>query len=204
MRFIKELKLNFLLNSILSIALGVFFLIWPGAVQAVIVYAVGIIILLLAIGWLAAFIRIHAWTIGGVSNLIAGVLLLMLAFNMLTQPEAFKDNIIRLVGFFVIINGFMGISQATNLKNAGYGKWWLSFVFAMATTILGILIFFDPTFAGNFAVQVIGVILIYNGASNIWISTRVHKFVKKAEKVPNTIDVEYTETDASEKDEQQK
>jgi uncharacterized membrane protein HdeD (DUF308 family) len=87
----------------------------------------------------------------------------------------------------------MALGQSGTLKGATYSFWKVSLGFALVTTILGLLILIAPNFAGNFAVRIIGAILIYNGISNVWISSRVHKAGKGRYEKKEIIDVEAVE-----------
>ncbi len=200
MNFIRDIKLNFVVNSVISIMLGLVLVIWPESVQEVIVYVIGVVVLMLGIGCLLAFIKLRAWTIGGVFDMFSGVVLLMLGVWMMSTPDDFSKTVLRMVGLFVLINGLMASGQTFSLRTATYARWWLSLMFSVVTIILGLVVTINPTFAGNLVFRVIGAILIYNGASNIWISTRVRKYVKNKESLKETIDVEAEIIDEDKKD----
>jgi len=63
------------------------------------------------------------------------------------------------------------------------------------TLILGGILVFDPFEAFTTVVRFIGVFLVYDGLSDLWISVQVGKDVRQAEKDANTmrnaIDIEY-------------
>jgi len=194
MDFLKNLKINFTLNSIICILLGVVFLIFPEMIQTMLVYAIAAVILLIGIICIISFIKIRAWTVGGTFFLVAGILLDMLSIWMFENPNKFNDIIISIIGLFILINGLMALGQATSLKSAMYGNWWLSLIFALATILFGLIVFCNPFSAMNVAIMIIGVILLYNGVSNVWIASRVGKYVNHASR-DEFVDVDFKETD---------
>lgn len=197
LNFIKQLKINFWLSSVISVLLGLFFIIWPTQVQGIIAVVLGIVLLVLGIVWVVTFIKAPAWTFGNAFLLFSGAVFIAVGIWMIVNPLFFNKIIMSIIGILVAINGVMAMGQAFSLKSVKYNKWWLSLIFAVATIILAILVICYPIVFGDLAVQIVGGILIYNGVSDIWIATRVHKHVKKIKASNDVIDVEYTEETVS-------
>lgn len=197
MKFIKQLKVNFWLSSVISVLLGLFFIIWPTQVQEIIAVVLGVVLLVLGIVWVVTFIKAPEWTFGNAFLLFSGAVFIAVGIWMIVNPMFFNKIIMSIIGILVAINGVMAMGEAFSLKSVNYNKWWLSLIFAVATIILAILVICYPIVFGDLAVQIVGGILIYNGVSDIWIATRVHKHVKKIKKSNDMIDVEFEEETVS-------
>lgn len=192
MNFIKEIKINFWVSSVISILLGLAFVIWPAQIQGIIVVLLGAILILLGVIWIIMFLKLHVWTLGSAFYLFFGVIFTAVGIWMAVNPMFFNAIVLSIVGLLVAINGGFAITQAFSLKSAGYDKWWVTLLFAVAALLLGILVIFYPLMFGKLAVWIAGAILIYNGISNIWIATRVHKYIKST-KSNGMIDVDVVE-----------
>ena len=66
-------------------------------------------------------------------------------------------------------------------------------ILGLVTVILGLLLVLNPFKAFTTVLRVIGLVLIYDGISDIWITAEVSKAVKLAEKelTGTVVDVEY-------------
>ena len=97
-----------------------------------------------------------------------------------------------IIGVLIIIHGVHNVIQAVELQKEAYDKWWLALFFGILTVIFGGLLVYNPFEAAEAAIRIIGVSLIYDGASDMWILSRVFKVKRHKEKV---IDAEYVDLD---------
>ena len=81
---------------------------------------------------------------------------------------------------------------SSDLQKEGYERWWLALTFGLLTVIFGGLLIFNPFGAVEFVVRLIGIFLIYDGVSDIWILSRVFKVKRDKERI---IDAEFVEMD---------
>ncbi len=190
MKFIKEIKISFIITSIVSILLGVFFVAFPATVQNVIAVILGIILTVLGVVWVITFFRTPGWTFGASFYLFFGAIFIGMGLWMAINPTFFNKIVVSIIGILIIINSFMALAQSISLRKVGYIRWWLPFLFACVAILLGALVVSYPLIFGSFAMQIIGAILIYNGISNLWITTRVHKYITNAEQEPEIINVD--------------
>ena len=71
--------------------------------------------------------------------------------------------------------------------------WWLALILAILTIGFGILLICRPFAALDTVVMLIGIFLIYDGLSNVWIVSRVSHTVKMARQEAGAVDVEARE-----------
>ena len=79
------------------------------------------------------------------------------------------------VGIVVLLNGVVNLAQALDQRREGYARWTVSMALAVVTIVLGLLVALNPFKAMELVVVAIGVVIIYNGASNLWIDSRYRK-----------------------------
>lgn len=66
-----------------------------------------------------------------------------------------------------------------SLCQSRYDKWWVALLLALVTIGFGVLLIFNPFAAVDTLIRFIGIFLIYDGVSDIWIMSRVSKNVKE-------------------------
>ena len=85
-----------------------------------------------------------------------------------------------LVGIIIVIHGINNLQQTVSLCRSRYDKWWVALLLALITIGFGVLLIFNPFVAVDTLIRFIGLFLIYDGASDIWIMSRVSKNVREA------------------------
>ena len=124
--------------------------------------------------------------------LIFGIVVAVVGLWILLRPEMIIMAVPLIIGVLIIIHGVHNVIQAVELQKEAYDKWWLALFFGILTVIFGGLLVYNPFEAAEAAIRIIGVSLIYDGASDMWILSRVFKVKRHKEKV---IDAEYVDLD---------
>ena len=171
----EKLSKNNKLLSILMLALGLAMVIWPDKSLEWIGRILGIALLLGgAVSALSWYRDRHKLSTSAVTLAIA-IVCLVLGVIVLAAPKGFLDLLPKLVGLAVALNGVLNIAQAMDQRRAGYVKWLVSLALGILTIIAGAIIFFNAFDIMRAAMVVIGIVMIYNGASNLWIESRYRK-----------------------------
>ena len=170
-----KLSKNNKLLSILMVVLGLVLLIWPGKTLTLAAHILGIALLVAAavsgIMWYRDRHKLHA----GYTTLAVAIGCLIAGIIVLAAPKGVVKLLPKLIGLAVLLNGVLNLAQAFDQRRSGYAKWTTSLVMAILTVVAGAFIFFHAFGVMEAAVMVIGGILVYNGASNLWIETRYNK-----------------------------
>lgn len=173
-RFEKFSKNNTLL-SILMVVLGLVLIIWPGGTLTLAARILGIGLLV------GAAISGYSWyqdrhkAGAGYTTLAIAILCLVAGIIVLVAPKGVITLLPKIIGLAVIVNGFLNLAQALELKQRGGASWKSSLVMAILTIALGGFVLFHAFGAMKIAVMFIGGIFIYNGVSNLWIESRYKK-----------------------------
>ena len=103
-----------------------------------------------------------------------------------THLDVYKRQVIALVqyvfGAVVIFHGVLDVQSSVSLMRQGAARWWLDLALSALTPALGALILINPF--GTFAalVTLIGLVLIYDGLSDLWIIHRLSRMVRDLER----------------------
>ncbi len=171
----EKLSKNNRLLSILMVLLGLVLLIWPGKTLTLAARLLGIALLVGSVVSAVSWYRDRHKTNTSPATLAIAIVCLIAGVIVLCAPQGVVKLLPKLVGLAVVLNGILNLAQAMDQRRSGYGKWIASLVMAILTIAAGAFIFFHAFGLMKAAVMVIGVIIIYNGASNLWIESRYKK-----------------------------
>lgn len=194
-RILKKIKANVVISALLCIALGVVLVIWPGMSVQVACMAIGAVLILNGISRLVNFIFGKDDSLFSQMNLIMGIIITVIGVWILLQPDKIIAMIPILVGIIIIIHGINNLQQAVNLCKSQYNKWWVALLLGLLTIGFGILLICNPFQAIDTLVMFIGIFLIYDGVSDIWIVSRVSRTAKQLRQDLEAVDVEAEEID---------
>lgn len=173
-RFEKFGKNNILL-SVVMVLLGLLLIIWPGKTMELAARIVGVGLLV------GAVISGLSWYKGqkdgssDFSSLAVAILLAILGLVVLIAPKGIISLIPKIIGVAVLLNGVFNLAQALELKRMGGDKWISSLVMSCLTIVLGLFLVVFAFSVVKAAIMVIGAVILYNGASNLWIEFMYRK-----------------------------
>ncbi len=178
LKFEKYTKNNTLM-SIVMVVLGLLLFIWPGKTLELAAKLLGIALLV------GAAVSGFSWfrnrkKPGGADygTLALAIICLVAGLIVLIAPKGVITLLPKLIGLAIVVNGVLNLAQAMELKNAGNPSWVSSVVMAALTILLGLFLLFFAFGVMKTAIMIIGGILVYNGASNLWIESRYRKMGK--------------------------
>lgn len=190
--FFKGLKANYTISAILCVLLGLVLLIWPGTTTQIVCMSLGIVLLAYGIIQIAIYLFNRERTIISQGMMLLGIVFAVIGAWILLRPEMIIMAVPIIVGVLIVIHGLHNVVQAIALQKDRYERWWLALVFGLLTVIFGGVLIYNPFEAVELVVRLIGVFLIYDGLSDIWILSRVFKVKKDKERI---IDVEFVDID---------
>jgi uncharacterized membrane protein HdeD (DUF308 family) len=160
--------------------LGIILVVWPGLSVKVVCMAIGVVLVINGISRLMNFIFGRDGSVFSQMNLIMGIIITVIGGWILFQPGTIIAMIPILVGIIIVIHGINNLQQTVSLCQSRYDKWWVALLLALVTIGFGVLLIFNPFAAVDTLIRFIGIFLIYDGVSDIWIMSRVSKNVKEA------------------------
>ena len=188
--FLKGLKMNYTISAVLCVLLGLVLLIWPGTTTQIVCMTLGIVMLAYGIIQIVIYLFNRERTIISQGMMLLGIVFAVIGIWILLRPEMIIMAVPIIVGVLIVIHGLHNVIQAIALQKDGYDKWWLALIFALLTVIFGGVLIYNPFEAVELVVRLIGVFLIYDGLSDIWILSRVFKVKREKERI---IDAEFVD-----------
>lgn len=189
-RILKKIKTNVIVSAFICIALGVILVVWPGLSVKVVCMAIGAVLVINGISRLLNFIFGRDGSMFSQMNLVMGIIITVIGGWILLQPGTIIAMIPILVGIIIVIHGINNLQQSVSLCQSRYDKWWVALILGIITIGFGVLLIFNPFAAVDTLIRFIGLFLVYDGASDIWIMSRVSKNVKQARQEMDALTVD--------------
>ena len=190
---LKKIKTNVIVSAFICIALGVILVFWPGLSVKVVCMAIGAVLVINGISRLLNFIFGRDGSVFSQMNLVMGIIITVIGGWILLQPGTIIAMIPILVGIIIVIHGINNLQQSVSLCQNRYDKWWIALLLGIITIGFGVLLVFNPFAAVDTLIRFIGLFLIYDGASDIWIMSRVSRNVKQARQEMDALTVDMKE-----------
>ena len=180
-KFFTKLKWEKLVTAIVAIVLGIVFVANPEGAGSVVCKVAGVAMLVLSA---ALLVRYFSAARLFPENLIFSAVLLLLGIFFIVKWGVVLTVIGLFFGIFLVIDGASKLRDGLDAMKAKTQGWWIWFLLALLTIVLGILVMF-----GESVFTLLGVSLIVDGVSDIvttlWLSAGVRKVKKEIEKDEN-------------------
>ena len=89
--------------------------------------------------------------------------------------------------------GALGLNVLIETKRNGYEKWWSMLIIAAVSLVFGVLCIVNAFGMVKLALQFIGIALIYDGISDLWVANRAVHAAKMMKQEAEAVDVDYKE-----------
>lgn len=170
--FLNRIKADFLLSSVLCIALGIVFIVWRASVLEVVANILAVLLIIIGAMYVCSyFLKIVT---NGLSVMM-GIVVLAVGIWFLVQPRVVVELIPIVIGLVLIFHSIRSIVEAIDAKKYGYNAWGVGMVLSVISLVCGILCVTNAFNIMKTATVIVGLILIFNGVSNIWITSRATK-----------------------------
>jgi predicted phage tail protein len=186
----RRIRADYMLSSLLCIAMGIVFIANPDSVSSVIGTVCAVVLIVIGVVYLGSYF-LHVVT-GGISAAM-GAVVLLLGVWVLLQPQIVTTLVPIVIGVVLLAHGFRGFRESLATRKFGSDAWGIGAVLAVISMVLGVVCIVDAFGVVNLAIKLIGVALIYNGVSNIYIAIASSRSERRYSKNHETIDVEFNE-----------
>lgn len=177
-KFFTKLKWEKLVTAIVAIVLGIVFVADPNGSGNAVCKVAGVAMIVLAA---AMLIRYFTSAQLFPENLIFSAVLLLLGIFFIAKSGVVMTVLGLFFGIFLVIDGASKVRDGIDAAKAKMQGWWIWFILALLTIVLGVLVMF-----GESVMTLLGVSLIVDGVSDIvttlWLSAGVRKVKKEIEK----------------------
>ena len=187
---LKRIKADIIVSALLCIALGIVLLVWPAETIDVFckILAAGLIIMG-GVDIASYFMNRSIHPFAGA----LGLIVLLIGIWIFLRPESIVSLIPIVIGVILCVHGIQDLKLAIETKRNGYEKWWSMLIIAAVSLVFGVLCIVNAFGMVKLALQFIGIALIYDGISDLWVANRAVHAAKMMKQEAEAVDVDYKE-----------
>ncbi len=186
----KKFRADMMLSALFSIVMGVILVAWPETTLDIICKAIAIILIVMGAAELVSYFwNKITYSLSG----ILGLVVLLIGIWIFVKPQSVLSLIPIVIGVILAVHGVQDLKVAFDTKRNGYTKWWSMLLMAIISLALGIICIVNAFGVVTLTMQIIGIALVYDGISDIWIVYKASKVAKEMKEEQEALDVDYKE-----------
>ena len=178
MRFIKRAKVAYISACAAIAVIGLILIIFPEISMLAVCYMLGISAIVFGIVKITGYSS-DPYGLAFQFDFAFGVIAILLGLIVILHPGNVMALVPVIMGIYFMIDGIMKIQTAVDAKRFGVNGWWLILVSAIVTGAVGILLLINPFESAVALTVLLGITLLADGLSNIWIAAYTVKAIKK-------------------------
>lgn len=187
---LKQIKADYLFSSAMCIVLGLILVIWRGGVLEFLGTILAIVMIIIGAVYLCNYF-LRAITSG--FSMLIGIFLLAVGIWFIADPKVPGSLLPIVIGVLLLFHGIRAIKETLMARKYGDGPWGANLILAAVSVLCGLFCVFDAFHVMENLTIVVGIILIFNGISNIWICTSATHAARDYERRTGTIDTSFVE-----------
>lgn len=168
MKFFKQLKMSYLVYSLILIAGGLCFLICPKISAAAICTVWGVFLMILGVLKIAGYFTKDLYGLAFQFDLAGGILDIILSAVLIFASSMVMKITAIVIGVSIIINSVMKIQTAFEAKRFGMRYWWGLLILAVLCGGIGVFVLCFPFQTAEFFVRFVGISIIVTSVLNIY------------------------------------
>ena len=175
----KAAKTGYIVMAALYCLAGILLIIFPDiSTKAVgIILAVGMIVF--GCVKLVGYFSKDLFRLAFQHDFALGLLMIVLGVVVLLRPMSAMGFICVVIGISMTVDGLFRVQMSMDAKAFGVKSWWMILVSAIVTGTTGILLLVNPFESAVALTVLLGITLLADGISNIWIAAYTVKAIKK-------------------------
>lgn len=173
---LKSIKIDVTLAAVLSVVLGVLLVIWPATVITVLARVIAIILM---VSGIVSLIPRLMDEVKSYTSIIVSLLITLIGLWMFLSPQAVASIIPIAIGVLLVVHGVQDLSLALEGKKTKAHNWWSIPLMALLNIVLGVLCICNAVGLVKLGMILIGIMLIYDGLSDMFIVHKVNKASKE-------------------------
>lgn len=194
----KRIKADVFMSALVCVAMGVVLLVWPDRTIDIFckVLAIGLV-LIGVVNLVSYFVNKSLHPFGAVLGTIAT----LVGVWVFGHPSSIVSLVPIVIGVMLCVHGIQDVKLAFETKTNQYEKWWSVLLLAFVSIILGLLCIINAFGVVTLALQFIGVALIYDGLTDLWIASQAIRAARAMKRQEEALESEYKEVESEPIDE---
>lgn len=189
---LKEMKWNMLLSAALYMVLGLILLIFPATTARTICYLIAGIAIAIGLVNLVVYFTRSITRNYYRNDFVTGLMLMVLGIFVIYKVDLVIALVPFIIGLCIIVSGLFKLQGALDVQRMG-GNAVLILGLAIVNVVVGILMVIDPFESALLLYRLLGVGLLFSGAtdmaSTLYLSGRMHSYMKKINDADDAIRV---------------
>ena len=181
LRFMKKIGVSYLFSGLISIVIGVVFIIWPKLSQDVFCFIVGCAAVVFGLALFIYYLASSKKKDYLMNEMIIGLLTVVVGFLFIFKAETLYNLLGMLLGVFVVFHGLINIQESFVIKRCGNKKWYIFFLLSLLFVAAGLVILFVPGLDETVFAYILGLSLAFAGIFETVIFFILRKYVKRIE-----------------------
>ena len=187
---LRKIKADVILSAILCIILGIVLFVYTAQATNLICTILALFLIVMGAGHIVTYLlNKNKNTV----RLICGIIVLVIGVWILANPAVVISLIPAIIGVILLLHGIEGIRLAVDTKQANDTAWISGLILSVITIIFGLVLIVRAFEAAQIAFKVVGIALIYDGVSKLFIVSRAAKATRNMEQDFNAVDGEANE-----------
>lgn len=184
---LRKIKADVILSAVLCIVLGIILFLYTEQATSLFCKLLAVVLIIMGAAHLITYFTDR---VGNNLRLIGGIIVLLLGLWIFINPRIIINLIPAVIGAILFLHGVEDLRLAMEAKNDSSSGWISCLVLAIVNLVIGVLLIVKAFEAAQIAFKLIGIALVYDGISDLWIVSRAAKAAKDAEQEINAIDTE--------------
>ena len=187
---LRKIKADVILSAILCIILGIVLFVYTAQATNLICTILALFLIVMGAGHIVTYLMDKN---KNTVRLVCGIIVLVIGVWILANPAVVISLIPAIIGVILLLHGIEGIRLAVDTKQANDTTWISGLILSVITIIFGLVLIVRAFEAAQIAFKVVGIALIYDGVSKLFIVSRAAKATRNMEQAFNTVDGEAKE-----------
>ena len=166
----KKNKIGNMISLVFIIILGIALVIFPGTALTTLIKIIGGAMALIGIIKIVAGLVVKEKNLPVYLQMVLSAVITVAGFIFLYSPDFIISLFPIFMGLTIALTGVLDLLTAIDSKNDAVPNWNIMLVLSLITIGFGILIFANPFSTMEFLIRIMGIALVYNGVSGIWIA----------------------------------
>lgn len=181
--YLKSIKRNAILCSILLLFVGLFLLIRPGSAIAVVCRVIGAAILIAGVSQCISYLNSQSREeSASTGSLVTGIVLILVGLLIVVRPNIIFDLFNLVIACILIFYGITELIAVRTFSRYSEERSTLSLVSGILTLLFGFLLLVAPFLfhATEFILRIAGAFMIYTAISSLFFKKRADNFFADA------------------------
>ncbi|MBQ7676759.1 MAG: DUF308 domain-containing protein [Lachnospiraceae bacterium] len=175
MEALKKLRLHVTFGALATILMGVLFLVWADSIVKAFAWVIGVILVVIGV---TQFLGKLFGDTGRSSGMLIGGLIAVIGVWVILHQETAAGIVPMLIGVVLVVHGLQGISLAFSGRTVKMPHWWVGLIIGILDIVLGCVCIVCAFRLVTLALQVMGVMMIYDGIASCLLVHRVNRAEK--------------------------